>query len=48
MAIAVYPPPGPRRERDRWTYVLGTLTVLAMLAILAVAVWAFVSRHLFG
>lgn len=44
MAIAIYPPPGPRENKRTATdYVLSALMVLAIAALLAAAVWAIVA-----
>ena len=48
MAIAVYPPPGPREhKRTALDYVLGALLLLALAGVVAVAVWAAVSGRFF-
>lgn len=46
MAIAVYPPPGPRKNRDKTDYVMGAVVALTMLGLIAYAVWAIVSGSL--
>jgi hypothetical protein len=45
MAIAVYPPPGPRRERDKYDYMMGAVIVLAVLGLIAYVVWVLVSGN---
>ena len=44
MAIAVYPPPGPREnKRTALDYVLAVLLLLALAGVVAAAVWAALS-----
>jgi hypothetical protein len=47
MAIAVYPPPGPREEkRTALEYVLGALLLLAIAGLVVAAVWVIASGRL--
>jgi hypothetical protein len=44
IAIAIYPPPGPREDkRTASDYVLGGLLLLAIAALVAAVIWLIVS-----
>ena len=44
MAVAVYPPPGPREDkRTIGDYVLGAVCALALAGLVAAAIWLYVS-----
>lgn len=49
MAIAVYPPPGPREDkRSRGEYILLALSIVVGLGIIAAAIWLYVSGTTFN
>jgi hypothetical protein len=48
VAIAIYPQPGPARNRDKWD-VVGAVVLIVLLAIVVgVAVWAIATGRTFS
>jgi hypothetical protein len=44
MAIAIYPPPGPREDKRTTTdYLLGGLFLLAIAGLVIAGIWLIVS-----